>query len=329
MENSNTLLLHEFYVKFAETISGLRFTHREIDVIACVLHNRGSSIPSFLNITPRTIETHKRHIMQKIRCNSREGIIDFIEQSGKHDIIKQYYSMLITRHSFEKCLKRIAEMRIKKYPVHLIVNCNSVLYKSSLVQAIVKDSQLAGIHIYLHLHELYSEGELTTQNVIVMSAERARPFVSLNSTLSEDQLKAAYVMCDEADNAIVLLEQNEAFCFHKDENTQFYDIFISFLERLISDVDLTLVFQAFKQRLQKRLFVFNAASILSDKTLCKKSACFFTCNPFVTVCKNGKKKMFAATLLILLGVYVVYVFFLRNEDAAFGIQFAKELSSLK
>ena len=39
--------------------------------------------------------------------------------------------------------------------------------------------------------------------------------------------------------------------------------------------------------------------------------------------------MFAAALLILLGVYVVYVFFLWNEDAAFGIQFAKELSSLK
>jgi len=112
MENTNTLFLHEIYVKYVETISGIRFTQREIDVIACVLYNRGATIPSFLQINPRTVETHKRNIMHKIRCNSREGIIDFIEKSDKHELIKQYYSILIITRSFERCLKRIADLRV-------------------------------------------------------------------------------------------------------------------------------------------------------------------------------------------------------------------------
>ncbi len=318
MEHTNTLFLHEIYVKYVETISGIRFTQREIDVIACVLYNRGATIPSFLQINPRTVETHKRNIMQKIRCNSREGIIDFIEKSDKHELIKQYYLILIITRSFEKCLKKIADLRVKKPPVHLIINCDSVLYQSSLVQAIVKDSQLAGIRMHLNLHEMYSDDESPSPNLIVMPATGASPFISLQPNLSEDQLKTAYVLFDEADNAIVLLEQNEAFCFYKDSDTNYYDAFFSFLMRLISDVDLALISQEFRQQLQNNPPVFNAPPQFSDDTQRQPFADTSMYNHFLITCKREKKKLLTILLSILLGAAVYSTFFyetmiLRSE----------------
>ena len=309
MENTNTPFLHEIYVKYVETISGIRFTQREIDVIACVLYNRGATIPSFLSIAPRTVETHIRNIMQKIRCNSREGIIDFIEKSDKHELIKQYYSMLITSRSFERCLKRIAELRVKKPPIHLIINCDSVLYQSSLVQAIVKDSQLAGIHMHLHLQALHHEGDIPHNNVILVPAAEARPFISLKANLPEDLLETAYVLFDEAENAIVLLEQNEAFCFYKDPDTHYYDAFCSFLTRLLSDVDLTPVFNEFRQQLQNRPPVFTAPSSSTADTKHNHPGDTRIDTWFWRICTHEKKKVLAGALFLCLSVFVYLTFF--------------------
>jgi DNA-binding CsgD family transcriptional regulator len=329
MEKTNTLFLYEIYVKYVETISGIRFTQREIDVIACVLYNRGATIPSFLQINPRTVETHKRNIMHKIRCNSREGIIDFIEKSDKHEHIKQYYLILIITRSFERCLKRIADLRVNKPPVHLIINCDSVLYQSSLVQGIVKDSQLAGIHLHLNLHETYSEGESPSPNLIVMSATGARPFIRLQPNLSDDQLKTAYVLFDEADNAIVLLEENEAFCFYKDPDTHYYDAFLSFLERLISDVDLTRIFQEFRQKLHKCPPVFHDPPAFSDDTQQRPLADTFTNNQLFAFCKRIKKKLFIGVISILLGIYVTPIFFHETHTLRSELSLPKKSILLK
>lgn len=202
--------------------------------------------------------------------------------------------------------------------MHLIINCDSVLYQSSLVQGIVKDSQLAGIHLHLNLHEMQSEGESPSPNLIVMSATGARPFIRLQPNLSDDQLKTAYVLFDEADNAIVLLEQNEAFCFYKDPDTHYYDAFLSFLERLISDVDLTLIFQEFRQQLHKCPPVFNDPPAFSDDTQRRPLADTFTYNRLFAFCKRIKKKLFISVFSLLLGVSITSTFFdekhtLRSE----------------
>lgn len=82
-----------------------RFTNREIDIIACLLCGRSRAISSFLSIAPKTVETHIRNIMLKIECNSREGIIDFIEKSDKFLLIRAYYQTLAITQTFEKILK--------------------------------------------------------------------------------------------------------------------------------------------------------------------------------------------------------------------------------
>lgn len=84
------------YNRHLTVINGIKFTFREIEVISCLIHGRNVKKTSILlNISPKTTETHIRNITAKIECNSREGIIDFIEKSGKIEIIRHLYNHLI------------------------------------------------------------------------------------------------------------------------------------------------------------------------------------------------------------------------------------------
>lgn len=97
----------DVYYKALEVITNVKFTPREIDVLACMLNGRTSqkAIASFLSISPRTVETHTRNIMNKVGYSSWEGIREFIERSGKSDLLRQHYKELFIQKAFEKCLK--------------------------------------------------------------------------------------------------------------------------------------------------------------------------------------------------------------------------------
>lgn len=99
--------LHESYLR---EIVGIKFTLREIDVISCIMHNRGEKkIASLLQISPRTVGTHLHNIMLKLGQNSRESIIDFIEKSGKLSYIKKYYFHILIQSTFEQSLAKIGK----------------------------------------------------------------------------------------------------------------------------------------------------------------------------------------------------------------------------
>ena len=114
----------ELYNTYLNEISGVSFTFREIDIISCILHNRGEKkIASLLSISPRTVGTHVHNIMLKLGQSSRENIIDFIERSGKLLRIRKYYLHLLIQNSFEKHLAKIAKTINRKgivYNVHHI-----------------------------------------------------------------------------------------------------------------------------------------------------------------------------------------------------------------
>lgn len=85
------------YRKSGHIIKQIYFTPREIDVVCFVLSGRLSkTIAVSLGITPKTLETHLRNIMRKIRCNSREAIINFFESSDIYDTLKNRYVFLMT-----------------------------------------------------------------------------------------------------------------------------------------------------------------------------------------------------------------------------------------
>lgn len=103
-------------------IHGIKFTLREIEVMACIFHMRGTSKISALlsrtekSITSRTVEFHVSNIMRKIGCNSREGIVDFIEKSEKAALVRELYQNLL-QHKFPN---RPSSLETKILPSHSI-----------------------------------------------------------------------------------------------------------------------------------------------------------------------------------------------------------------
>ena len=76
-------------------LNGLKFTPREADVIACVVHARGGKkIASILGISHRTVEGYIHDIRLKIRTNSQEGIRDFVESTPEINSLRWHYMNL-------------------------------------------------------------------------------------------------------------------------------------------------------------------------------------------------------------------------------------------
>lgn len=98
----------EIYKKYLREINGVKFTFREVDTIACILHNRKEKkIASILSISPKTVNTHIYNIMSKLGYTSRDFIIDFVEKSGKLQHLRQYYFCLTIESFFKKYLEKI------------------------------------------------------------------------------------------------------------------------------------------------------------------------------------------------------------------------------
>lgn len=108
--NSGYNSLKELYETHLYKINEVNFTFREIDVIACILHNRSDKkIASILLVSPRTVNSHVYNIMGKLCCNSKDQIIDFIEKSEAYLWMKTYYMHLLVRNIFKKQLIQIAK----------------------------------------------------------------------------------------------------------------------------------------------------------------------------------------------------------------------------
>lgn len=100
MQHENNDLLSEIYLRHLKIINGIKFTHREIDIIGLLICGRsGKKIAAFFSISPKTVENHTHNIMIKLGCNSRESIIDFIEKSGKLIDLREYHSTLLMHAS--------------------------------------------------------------------------------------------------------------------------------------------------------------------------------------------------------------------------------------
>jgi DNA-binding CsgD family transcriptional regulator len=129
----------EFYNRYLSEIKGVKFTPREIDVITCIFHNRGSKkIAALLSISLKTVDAHFYNIKSKLSKNSRDDVIDFIEKSGKLKYIKEYYLCLLINFSFEKNLIKISKQINKELITYSIDDLN-LSQKSENSQKIINE----------------------------------------------------------------------------------------------------------------------------------------------------------------------------------------------
>jgi DNA-binding CsgD family transcriptional regulator len=127
MEGFKTFLPENIYKKHLTCIENIKFTPREIDIIACILHGRSiKGISKFLSlsnkpISDRSIETHILNIRRKISGNSKESIVNFIEKSNKYEIIHNYYSSLLILKEFTEKLSQISTILQSQHPIVNII----------------------------------------------------------------------------------------------------------------------------------------------------------------------------------------------------------------
>ncbi|OJW47258.1 MAG: hypothetical protein BGO67_04115 [Alphaproteobacteria bacterium 41-28] len=148
MEENEVIFRDDIYSQHLATINNIKFTPREIDIIACLLSaRRTSQIASILSIAPRTVTTHFRNITLRLDCNSQEGIINFVERSHKLFILRKYYSSLITELAFEKALKEISKLRKTATISCLIVYWQDKDLKKVLTYHLQDHLNLAGLNV--------------------------------------------------------------------------------------------------------------------------------------------------------------------------------------
>jgi tetratricopeptide (TPR) repeat protein len=150
MDNKEIRLPQDIYNQDLAVINEIKFTRRQIDVIAFIVNGRSTKkIASFLTISPKTIDIHIHNIMLKLNCHSRENIIDFIEKSGKFSITRQYYLSSLIKTAFEDKLKEISQLVEKKAPVCMVVSYsqNKQNRQSILMRCLREYLHLAGITV--------------------------------------------------------------------------------------------------------------------------------------------------------------------------------------
>ena len=111
---------------------------------------RGSSrIASLLGIAPRTAETHTFNVMRKMNCKSREGILDFVETSGKCTLFREHYYNLSARSSFERSLKDVFSLiRHKALTCCLFLRSSQEAEKMlSMTYSLEEHLKLAGFQV--------------------------------------------------------------------------------------------------------------------------------------------------------------------------------------
>lgn len=97
------------YQKHLFKIKNIKFTPQEIKIIAFTLSGRSAkTTASFFSISSKTVESHIRNIKKKLGCNSRDGVVDFIEKSGNFADVKRYYLSLLIHTEFENILKKLS-----------------------------------------------------------------------------------------------------------------------------------------------------------------------------------------------------------------------------
>lgn len=76
-------------------INRVKFTPREIDILACILAGRSAkTIGVRLTLSRRTVENYIQNIKDKLKCNSQENIRDFLEKADEIEFLRRHYLAL-------------------------------------------------------------------------------------------------------------------------------------------------------------------------------------------------------------------------------------------
>ena len=210
-------------------ISGIRFTNREIEVLACLLHNRKEKkIADILSISPRTVESHVTNIKLKLSIHSKERIVDFLEISNKVADLKKTYSTLLIQCLFLQKLVQVKNLVNSRQYTCFIINESCDKNDQLLIEENLKK---AGILI----------GDANNSSIYICIQNQNIDFYS-------NSLKRTIYVCFNAENELNEEADQKYITINKDSNYQLS--IIKLLSKIIQKKEIDTILDSFSQELQ-------------------------------------------------------------------------------
>jgi DNA-binding CsgD family transcriptional regulator len=289
------------YSKHLNEIAGVKFTLREIDVIACIVHNRGEKkIASLLTITYRTVGVHVRNIMNKFGCNSKEYIIDFVEKSGKLQYFRQYYFHLVAELSFVKILQKIAKLINRS-----AVNC-TIDFTTSNNESI--DKQLKKIKEYLSWANI-----LITDINAATGNEEINLYVLSEDTIIKKNLpqydrnkvngRGIALIFDKDGEDLTLLGNMQYVEFIS--ATDYYFSILELIRKIIGVDDIEKFIQEFKNEYQSLQDSWKGVGV----------------EQITTGVSQKKSKIFFISIILFVSVVIAELFFINRKTTSPDISY--------
>ncbi|CAO4844604.1 MAG: hypothetical protein FADNKDHG_01313 [Holosporales bacterium] len=126
------MMFNNVHIDAQDWISSYGLTHREVDVLACLLENHSAKKISFiLNIKQKTVESHIYNIMQKLDKHSRVALIDFIKRSAASRFLFVRCRDLTINYEFHENVKNIKQ-RVHCKELHCKLECQDEVIKKKL-----------------------------------------------------------------------------------------------------------------------------------------------------------------------------------------------------
>lgn len=144
-----------------ESIKGIQFTAREIDVMACLLVIRSNkAIASCLKIEEKTVEHYMRTLRNKIKCYSREGIIRFIEKSGTFSLFRQHFQQLLANNpdykfSMTETIPKRNLLGNLNFAKTIVISCGCII----------------GLSIFIFINKISTEEPQTVRSDLLIPTE--------------------------------------------------------------------------------------------------------------------------------------------------------------
>jgi tetratricopeptide (TPR) repeat protein/DNA-binding CsgD family transcriptional regulator len=262
MQNNKYTILSESSFEFLEIINAIKFTPREIDIMACILGGRGrKTTASLLSITEKTVEAHIRNISLKLECSSQENIREEIERSDKFAAIKRHYLRLLTKASFEQCLQKISALVNKENPSCCLIYWKKDTYQAFFIHQLKKHLTLSGIKVIPKVKETYASSAYLIQSI---KGQQTNGFICVfpqsTTTLSEQEdnniietiyklsqkASTPFVFLGEKDKSLATPQKNKNVNFKKEEN--YYFVFFSILVKIMSHINIDEVISGFQKQ---------------------------------------------------------------------------------
>lgn len=329
MKNLKDYLFQKIDPQDLEKINGLKFTSREIDILAFMLHGKSTKkAAALLLISPRTVENHIRNIMAKIECNSREAIIDFIEKSKEISLLKKYYLTLRVEAEFKECLREISFLIKGTRLKCKIINLHAVMGGEDESQNLELYLKSVGIHI---LEKTGNDPKIISLMPSKESKDSLEYVVCPISTLEETHLslikekftlyfqntKASLPLLifltphgksQEILSSVFLKENKNVVILSSQENE--YLLIFELLKKMLPSLDLEKIRSKFIKRFQELTLTHETGSLQN------KTSDFISNVPQSLQRKGTKWRSYLLTSLIFTGIFGLILFLSGPSSSA-------------